>query len=112
MTGTKRIWGTLDPFFEGGPILGRTVANAAFLDALLRADPFDEYHFFLPDQRALTPLREHLERTAPAMTDNGRIALMLRETLPGRLADTAYHCFHLSDCITSQPFLARMRNRL
>jgi glycosyltransferase involved in cell wall biosynthesis len=112
MTGTKRIWGTLDPFFEGGPVMGRTVANAAFLDALLRADPFDEYHFFLPGQRALAPLLKHLEQTAPGMTDQGRVRLMLREALPGRLADTDYHCFHLSDCITSQPYLSRMRNRL
>jgi glycosyltransferase involved in cell wall biosynthesis len=112
MTGTKRIWGTLDPFFEGGPVMGRTVANVGFLDALLRTDPFDEYHFFLPDKRTVNPLRGHLERTAPDMLEGGRVRLMLREALPGRLADTDYHCFHLSDCITSQPFLSRMRNRL
>ncbi|MGE4421501.1 MAG: glycosyltransferase family 4 protein [Pseudodesulfovibrio sp.] len=112
MTGTKRIWGTLDPFFEGGPVLGRTVANVGFLDALLKADPFDEYHFFLPDRRALDPLQKHLELAAPGMVDQGRVRLMLREALPGRLADTDYHCFHLSDCITSQPFLSRMRNQL
>ncbi|XXJ18036.1 glycosyltransferase family 4 protein [Desulfovibrio caledoniensis] len=112
MTGTKRIWGTLDPFYEGGPALGRTVANVGFLEALLRADPFDEYHFFLPGQRVLNPLREHLERTAPAMLKGERVRLMLREHLPGMLAGTAYHCFHLSDCITSQPYLSAMRNRL
>ncbi|OIQ50015.1 GDP-mannose-dependent alpha-(1-2)-phosphatidylinositol mannosyltransferase [Pseudodesulfovibrio hydrargyri] len=112
MTGTKRIWGTLDPFFEGGPVMGRTVANVGFLDALLQADPFDEYHFFLPGKRTLGPLRGHLEQTAPGMLEDGRVRLMLREALPGRLADTAYHCFHLSDCIASQPFLSRMRNRL
>ncbi|WP_319582596.1 glycosyltransferase family 4 protein [uncultured Pseudodesulfovibrio sp.] len=112
MTGTKRIWGTLDPFYEGGPAMGRTVANTAFLDTLLRVDPFDEYHFFLPGQRALGPLREHLERTAPELLADDRIRLLLREALPDRLQDTGYHCFHLSDCITSQPFLAAMRNRL
>ncbi|WFS62686.1 glycosyltransferase family 4 protein [Pseudodesulfovibrio thermohalotolerans] len=112
MTGTKRIWGTLDPFFEGGPILGRTVANTAFLDALLRADPYDEYHFFLPGERALAPLKKHLEATTPGLLESARVRLMLRDELPGRLESTHYHCFHLSDCITSQPFLARMRNRL
>ena len=35
------IWGTLDPFVELGPVIGRKVANAGFLEALLRADPFD-----------------------------------------------------------------------
>jgi glycosyltransferase involved in cell wall biosynthesis len=112
MTGTKRIWGTLDPFFEGGPVLGRTVANAGFLDGLLRADPFDEYHFFLPGRGALAGLQKHLEKTAPRMLEGGRARLMLREALPGRLADTDYHCFHLSDCITCQPYLARLRNRV
>jgi glycosyltransferase involved in cell wall biosynthesis len=112
MTGTKRIWGTLDPFVEDGPVLGRTVANASFLDALLKADPYDEYHFFLSGQRALAPLKKHLERSAPDMLERDRVRLMLREALPGRLADTAYHCFHLSDCIVSQPYLARMRNQL
>lgn len=112
MIGTKRIWGTLDPFFEGGPVLGRTVANTAFLDGLLQADPFDEYHFFLPDRRALTPLQGHLEKTAPRLLEERRVRLMLREDLPAMLGGTDYHCFHLSDCITSQPFLARMRNAL
>jgi glycosyltransferase involved in cell wall biosynthesis len=112
MAGTKRIWGTLDPFFEGGPVLGRTVANVGFLDALLKADPFDEYHFFLPGRQALDPLRQHLKRTAPRMLEGERVRLMLRDSLPDRLKDTAYHCFHLSDCITSQPYLSRMRNRL
>ena len=107
----QRIWGTLDPFFEGGPILGRTVANVRFLDSLLQADPFSEYHFFLPGDRALTPLRHHLEKTAPAMLEAGRIKLMQRMELPRMLAAVSYHCFHLSDCITSQPYLARMRNR-
>ncbi|EGB15576.1 glycosyl transferase group 1 [Pseudodesulfovibrio mercurii] len=112
MTGTKRIWGTLDPFFEGGPVLGRTVANTAFLDGLLAADPFDEYHFFLPGERALAPLRKHLEKRAPGLVEGGRVRLMLREALPGMVGSTDYHCFHLSDCITSQPYLARLRNAL
>jgi glycosyltransferase involved in cell wall biosynthesis len=112
MAETKRIWGTLDPFFEDGPVLGRIVANVGFLDALLKADPFDEYHFFLPGRRDLAPLRQHLERTAPRMLEKERVRLMLREALPARLQDTGYHCFHLSDCITSQPYLAAMRNRL
>ena len=30
-----RIWGTLDPFVEGGEVMGRKVANSGFLDALL-----------------------------------------------------------------------------
>lgn len=112
MEKNKRIWGTLDPFFEGGPILGRIVANKGFLNNLLKADPFDEYHFFLPNKQATTGLTKHLERVAPDMLAAGRILLMGRGDLAPRLATEDYHCFHLSDCITSQPYLARLRNRL
>lgn len=112
MVSEKRIWGTLDPFYEGGPVLGRTVANSRFLNELLRRDPFDEYHFFLPGDWAADPLRKHLEKTAPAMLEKGCVRLMLRRDLAGMLAGTPYYCFHLSDCITCQPFLSRMRNRL
>lgn len=39
------IFGTLHPFLEGGAVYGRKVANTGFMEALLRLDPFDEYHF-------------------------------------------------------------------
>ncbi|WP_316898193.1 glycosyltransferase family 4 protein [Pseudodesulfovibrio indicus] len=112
MTSKKRIWGTLDPFYEGGPVLGRTVANSRFLIELLRRDPFDEYHFFLPGKWAADPLRKHLEKTAPALLEQNRVRLLHRHDLAGMLRGVQYHCFHLSDCITCQPFLARMRNQL
>ena len=41
------IFGTLHPFLEGGAVYGRKVANTGFMEALLRIDPFDEYHFFV-----------------------------------------------------------------
>ena len=47
----KRIWGTLDPFVEGGDILGRKVANASFLAALLKV---------------AAETLEHLKRSLPA----------------------------------------------
>ncbi|WP_419786165.1 glycosyltransferase family 4 protein [Pseudodesulfovibrio sp.] len=107
----KRRWGTLDPFYEPGPVLGRTVANVRFLDTLLRADPLDEYCFFLGDQGIGGALREHLSKTAPALIDAGRIRILDRRDLPGVLSRERFHCFHLSDCIVSQPALARLRNR-
>ncbi|NDV20280.1 glycosyltransferase [Pseudodesulfovibrio sp. JC047] len=106
-----RIWGTLDPFFETGPILGRMVANATFLQALLTADPFDEYHFFLSGKNEQEQLEKTLLTVAPTLLQTGRITLLLRRDLPTMLAQTHYHCFHVSDCIVSQPFLTRMRNR-
>ncbi len=111
MAKKQRIWGTLDPFFEAGPVLGRMVANTTFLRALLDADPFDEYHFFLSGRKKRDAVGKALRRIVPALMEAGRIRLMLRHELAGMLAQTHYHCFHLSDCITSQPFMARMRNR-
>ena len=47
------IFGTLHPFLEGGAVYGRKVANVGFMEALLRLDPFEEYHFFVADPDAL-----------------------------------------------------------
>ncbi len=106
-----KLWGTLDPFFEGGH-MGRTVANREFLRALLRVDPCDEYHFFVGNRAQQTTLSGHLERVWPEQWARGRFTVATRAQLPSALAANAYHCFHLSDCITSQPHLARMRNAL
>lgn len=111
MSESQRIWGTLDPFFESGPVLGRKVANIKFLSALLGNDPYDEYHFFLADTGQGNSLKDHLRKIAPDMMANGRITIVDRRELPHKLATIDYHCFHLSDCITTQPHVARLRNR-
>lgn len=106
---TARVWGTLDPWYESGAALGRRVANAQFLRALLGADPFDEYHFFLADGPGRKRLRQKLHGEHPHMAD--RLLVMDRRELPRLLASTQYHCFHQSDCIVHQTSLARLRNR-
>ncbi len=111
MPETKRIWGTLDPFYETGPVLGRKVANIKFLGALLRDNPFDEYHFFLPDQGQIRTLEKHVKRIAPTLFETGQISLHPRRDLPELLVSLDFHCFHLSDCIASQPQMVRLRNR-
>jgi glycosyltransferase involved in cell wall biosynthesis len=105
-----KVWGTLDPFVEGGPVLGRKVANEGFLRALLEADPFAAYHFFLPDRGSGTALESFIASVCPGV--RGKVSILPRTALPTRLARTGYHCFHLSDCLTSQGFLAAARNRL
>jgi glycosyltransferase involved in cell wall biosynthesis len=104
----RRIWGSLDPFLESGAVLGRKVANTGFLAALLAADPFDEYHFFLGDQEHRASQAELLRELFPASAEKCRV--LDRRELPARLAREPYHCFHQSDCITYQPALARVRN--
>jgi len=111
MPETKRIWGTLDPFYEPGPVLGRKVANIKFLGALLNENPFDEYHFFLIDDGQIESLTKHVKKIAPEMMKEGKVKLHRRRDLPRMLASTDFHCFHMSDCMTSQPYMVRMRNR-
>ena len=109
---TPRLWATLDPFIEAGPILGRKVANAGFLDALLAADPFDAYHFFLPSPRECDSQRGLLEKYHPTLFGRGKFKFLTRLDLPRSLAATDYTVFHLSDCIVSPAWLAATRNAL
>ncbi|MHC1711206.1 MAG: glycosyltransferase family 4 protein [Solidesulfovibrio sp.] len=107
-----RIWGTLDPFIETGDVMGRKVANAAFLDALLRADPYDAYHFFMPSLRGRDLQQEALGARYPELAGRGKFNFLTRSDLPQALSTTDYAVFHLSDCITSQARLGAARNAL
>ena len=109
---TTRIWGTLDPFVEGGEVMGRKVANAGFLDALLAADPFDAYHFFQASPGERDRQRETLGRRHPGLAEQGKFKFLTRLDLPRCLSDTAYSVFHLSDCILYPAWLACLRNSL
>ncbi|OGR34722.1 MAG: hypothetical protein A2051_04570, partial [Desulfovibrionales bacterium GWA2_65_9] len=104
------VFGTLDPFLETGPILGRKVANTGFLRFLLAADPFESYHFFLSDKPLRDSLTGLLTDLAPDIAGRGGFALMDRRELPARLAATDYACFHQSDCILNPTHIARLRN--
>lgn len=106
----RGVFGTLDSFLETGPILGRKVANTGMLRHLLAADPFSAYHFFLADQTVRADLNAALAALAPEIHKDGRILVLDRRELPGRLATTDYACFHQSDCIVHPPHLARLRN--
>ena len=105
---SPKLFGTLDPFLESGPVLGRKVANQGFMAALLAADPFDEYHFFPADQDLARSLEAELKRSFP----KARTVVRHRLDLPRALAENQYHCFHLSDCILNFSHLARLRNRV
>lgn len=106
----KGVWGTLDPFIERTTIMGRSVANADFLQTLLQEDPFDAYHFFLADGGQATALRGFLQERHPRLLQEGRVLLAGRPDLPQALQGTPYACFHLSDCINYPAYLARLRN--
>lgn len=106
-------WGTLDPFIEHSGVMGRSVANAGFLKALLKQDPFPEYHFFLAGAGEGKGVRTFLEEQHPTLLDcPGKIRIGTRPDLLRALHTNDYHCFHLSDCINYPPHLARLRNVL
>ncbi|MYL83062.1 glycosyltransferase [Desulfovibrio aerotolerans] len=108
----QRIFGTLDPFVESDDVMGRKVANAAFLDALMRADPYDAYHFFMPSRQWRDRQEGLLAARYPQVAQRGAFKVLTRQELPHALADTDYAVFHLSDCITAQARLAAARNAL
>lgn len=107
---SKKIWGTLDPFFEPGEIMGRSVANESFLRALLSLDPFDEYHFYLRSEALMDSVAGALRTQYPDIQGRAGFKMRLRHGLPKLLPRTQYHCFHLSDCINFPAYLAAIRN--
>lgn len=90
--------------------MGRSVANEEFLRALLRRDPFDAYHFFLPDQQQGKVLGKRLQEEFSSLWENGKFFIASFQELPEALGRYAYHCFHLSDCLTHNAHLAALRN--
>ena len=106
----ERVWGTLDAFVEGGPVLGRKVANSTFLEALLQLDPFDSYHFFLSSAEADAALRGWLRERFPALVRRDAFRIGRHEQLQDCLARTVYHCMHLSDGLTRFSQLIQLRN--
>ena len=103
-----KVWATLDPFVESGPVLGRKIANKSFLKALFKTDPFDAYHFFLPDLNTINLLKDFIHQHFSTLSDKVRIYPRLK--LLSAL-QKSYFCFHLSDCINYPAGLARLRNR-
>ncbi|SHN63470.1 glycosyltransferase family 4 protein [Desulfovibrio litoralis] len=111
MSHPARIFGTLHPFVESGDILGRTVANSTFLTALIDADYFDEYHFFLANNSQIETLERFFYNNYPKL-DKKRILLALRKDLPDAIIKNDYFCFHLSDSIADTAPLCALRNAL
>lgn len=105
------IFGSLDPFLESGEIMGRSVANEGFIRALMHADPFEEYHFFVQGDFQARRLSAKFATVFPKQAARDAIRVADRTALPRALAKTDYHCFHLSDCINNPAWLAALRNR-
>lgn len=105
-----KIWGSLDPFVEEGAVLGRRIANTTFIKAFLKSDPYDEYHFFLTDDRAEDFLKSWLYDHFPALMARNAIYVGRYLTIQDKLASTHYHCMHLSDIFGRYTKLTQIRN--
>lgn len=106
---TKKYWASLDPFYEPGPFLGRIVANTGFLNALLRLDPYDEYHFFVSSEKVASHCQNYFRKKHNDILP--KIKFLPRLNLIQSISDKPYYIFHLSDCINYPAHLARLRNK-
>lgn len=104
----ERIFGTLHPFFEGGPVFGRKVANEGFMEELLRQDPFDAYRFYPPDCKDFTAQLE--KRSELAALRRGAAAAFSRQNLLRDVRELPFFCMHFSDPVTDQVALCALRN--
>ncbi|CAK7064745.1 MAG: D-inositol-3-phosphate glycosyltransferase [Desulfovibrio sp.] len=107
-----RLWATLHPFFEGGGIMGRSVANEGFITALIRNAPYDGFHFFLAGEGQVQTVTEKLAALFPEKTRAGVFRVTTRHALPEAVAENSYEVFHLSDCVADNAALQRLRNGL
>ncbi len=105
----SRIFLSLHPFYEGGPIMGRKLANRGFMDAMFRKDPFDMYHFFVDNPKSLMDLWEETPDAAPLLK-RGALHAFPRTHLEKRLKVVPYTVCHFSDPMTEFAAMCRVRN--
>ena len=86
--------------------MGRVVANKDFLYALLKADPYDQYHFYFSNPEQLSAVSKALRADFP---DLG-LHFGLWADLPATLQTTRFELFHLSDWVVGFVPLAALRN--
>ena len=104
------VWGTLDPFVEGGPSSDARLPMPVSCGPCWKPILSWPIIFFWRTGKAARRCKTYVQSVCPQAL--GKIRILPRIALPEHLARTSYHAFHLSDCLTSQGFLAAVRNRL
>ncbi|MDR1490848.1 MAG: glycosyltransferase family 4 protein [Desulfovibrio sp.] len=110
MPANQRIWASADPFLEGGAVMGRKEANREFLIALLSADPYDAYHFFLDADGDCAEIAERIRDLCPRPAGRGALVFRPLRELPASMAQNRIHCLHLSDAISRFVQICELRN--
>ncbi len=105
----SRIFCSLHPFYEGGPIMGRKQANRGFMDALLKKNPFDMYHFFVDNPNSLINMWKE-EPAALPLWEKGLLHAFPRSHLERRLRVVPYSVCHFSDPMSEIAAMSRARN--
>ena len=108
-----RTFASVDTFIEatGSLRLGRLVANATFLEALLRHSPYDRFEFFCPSPAEARRLRDWVAALPDGKRLAGRIDLRSQLELPARLREASWEVIHSGGWSRYMPPLAWLRAR-
>ena len=110
-----KIFGTVDTFIEGSTSrdlrLGRIVANAQFLGALLEHSSFDSFHLFCPSVSHMRVLERTLAEDLGEVVRKRRIMLSTHLLLHQHLVEVPYAAFHVGGWGLYLPRLAYLRAR-
>jgi glycosyltransferase involved in cell wall biosynthesis len=109
-----KIFASLDTPSPPDPsqmLVGRSVANAAFLHALWRYGDFDAYHFFPGDHHDARRFQTANRPVIEALGLQDRVRLFSRFSLVDQLTSTPYHVFHQSDFVSYFAELCQLRSR-
>ena len=109
-----KLFGTVDTFFEssGTLRLGRLVANATFLEALLRHGPFDRHEIFCPTESERGKVADRIRALPDGDALLKRCDLRLQLELPGRMREAPWDVMHFGGWSRYLPALAWLRARL
>jgi glycosyltransferase involved in cell wall biosynthesis len=107
-----RRFGSADPFFDESSWryrMGRPLANAQFLAALLQYSRFDAFDFFLPDVAYVERWMGRLAELLPDPADRRRIHAWPMTQLTAQLDAHPFAVFHQGDFTYFMPQLVALR---
>jgi glycosyltransferase involved in cell wall biosynthesis len=109
-----RVFGSCDSFVEatGTLRLGRLVANATFLEALLRHGPYDTHEIFCATEAERARVRELVDSFPDGRTLGRRLDLRLHLELPSRMRQAPWETMHFGGWSRYLPSIAWLRATL
>lgn len=109
-----RLFASVDTFIESSQSslrLGRLVANATFLEALLRHGPYDRFEIFCPNAAEARRLLDWIGGLRDGKALAGRVDLRSVFELPARVARADWEVVHSGGWSRYLPALAWLRSR-